>query len=137
MLDNYTDKIINKIIVDYQFITFKGPVENIATKMEIYKKHDFFLFLSTTNYEVSPLVYIEALMNGLPIITTPQIIADKVTGDSLGLILKDDNYINFISNNFNEVSLKKLKFKNREKFEKQYNFVEFYKTIKKIVVYET
>ena len=137
ILDNYSQSVINQLQSDFNFITFLGPIEDDIKKMEIYKTHDFLLFLSDNNYEVSPLVYIEALMNGLPIITTPQIIAKNVTAQGSGIIIENENFIDFISDHCQHELLLKLKLKNRIKFEKEYNFTAFYKSIKNIVFDES
>jgi glycosyltransferase involved in cell wall biosynthesis len=96
VLDSYSESIIQKISQDFDFVTFLGPVTDQEGKMKIYKNHDFLLFLSDVNYEVYPLVYIESLMNGLPIITTQQVIAKQITQNDIGVIINGNNYLSFI-----------------------------------------
>jgi len=135
ILDEYTKSILSRITSKYGFLNYIGPIDRIEAKMEIYQKHDFLLFLSNRNYEVYPLVYIEALMNGLSVITTEQIVADGIISDGRGLLLKNDNFITFISE-FSGEKLRNLKKSNRQKFEDDYQFESYFQAIKKIIFNE-
>lgn len=136
VLDSHSESIIQKITQTFDFVTFLGPITDQDQKMKIYKEHDFLIFLSDIDYEVYPLVYIEALMNGLPIITTPQVIAEQITQNDAGIIIKDDNYISYITKYSSPEKHLELRKKIREKFEKEYNFETYYQSIKKIVTSE-
>ena len=61
-------------------------VSDMEEKSKIYSEATALLFLSDKNYEVFPLVYIEALMHGLPIISTPQHVAESVVKEN-GIII--------------------------------------------------
>lgn len=136
ILDEYSKQIIDEIVLNHRFVNFLGPTEDSDQKMKLYREHDFLLFLSDENYEVYPLVYIESLMNGLPIITTKQIVAEQVTSDNLGLLLHQDNFISFISEFSDKKNRLELKRKIRQKFEKEYSFEEYCNSIKNIIFNE-
>jgi len=133
VLDQYSQEILNQILQKYKFVSFLGPIESLDKKMEIYKEHDFLIFLSDKDYEVFPLVYIEALMNGLSVISTNQIVLDDIISDKGGLLLNGDNYIDYINGYNTEAKILELKQKNRLKFEQTFQFDSYYQSIKKII----
>jgi glycosyltransferase involved in cell wall biosynthesis len=135
VLDDLSQQVIDTI-QKYTFVNYMGPVSDVEEKMQIYKEHDFLIFLSKENYEVYPLVYIEALMNGLSVITTQQVVAGEIIGNGRGLLLKKDNFVEYVMNNVDLLSLTKLKFENRKAYEVEYDFKTFCEQIKKIVFYE-
>jgi glycosyltransferase involved in cell wall biosynthesis len=135
ILDETSKEIIKRLVHIYPNITFLGPVENDDVKMNLFHNHDILLFLSDENYEVYPLVYIEALMNGLSIITTKQVISDEIISDN-GIVIKDENYLSFLSNCENKHFLNKQKINSRTIFEKNYNYDFFINHLTNILVHE-
>jgi glycosyltransferase involved in cell wall biosynthesis len=133
VLDQYSQEVLNEILEKYKFVSFLGPIELLDKKMEIYKEHDFLVFLSDEDYEVFPLVYIEALMNGLSVISTSQIVLDDIISNESGLLLNDNNYIDYINTYDTEAKILELKRKNRLKFEQSFQFNAYYQSIKKII----
>jgi glycosyltransferase involved in cell wall biosynthesis len=133
VLDQHSQEVLNQILKKYKFVSFLGPIELLDKKMEIYKAHDFLVFLSDEDYEVFPLVYIEALMNGLSVISTNQIVLDDIISNESGLLLNNNNYIDYINTYNTTAKIIELKQKNRLKFEQTFQFNSYYQSIKKIV----
>jgi glycosyltransferase involved in cell wall biosynthesis len=135
ILDKTSEDIVERLVHKYSNITFFGPVENDDIKMNLFHKHDILLFFSDENYEVYPLVYIEALMNGLSIVTTKQVISDEIISDN-GIVIKNNNYLSYLSNCENKYFLNKQKNNSRTIFEKKYNYGFFIKQLTNILVHE-
>lgn len=135
ILDETSKEIIERLVHTYQNITFLGPIEDDIVKMNLFHNHDILLFLSDENYEVYPLVYIEALMNGLSIITTKQVISNEIILDN-GIVIKDDNYLSFLSNCENKYFLSEQKNNSRTIFEKKYNYDFFINQLANILAHE-
>lgn len=89
ILDDLAGKIVDDLVARYAFVTYEGPVHNTDKKFELYRKSDFVLFLSDEYYEVSPLVYIESIMSGVPVITTAQVVANTLEADGCAFIIDD------------------------------------------------
>jgi glycosyltransferase involved in cell wall biosynthesis len=77
-------------------VKYIGFVNSEKEKLQLFSESSMLLFTSKPYYEGYPLVYIESLMYGLPIITTPQHIADLVIQNENGFILNeiDDSVVN-------------------------------------------
>lgn len=95
ILDNESKETI-EVLKKYDFINFINPIFNLDEKMELFRNSDVFLFLSNVNYEVFPLVYLEALMNGLPIITTNQIVSESIIKSGNGIHYKEGENLVYI-----------------------------------------
>lgn len=134
VLDQYSQNVLDELIAEYNFVTYLGPIDDESTKMKLFKNHDFLLFLSEINYEVYPLVYIEALMNGLPIITTQQIVAEEVIANNSGFLLTNHDIEKYISTFEKPKLLYTTKLMIRARFEKEYCFNDYYSQIKKIIL---
>ena len=91
ILDSANTQIFNTLKIKYNFINYFGPITDVKEKYNIFSQNNFLLFLSDINYEVSPLVYIEALMSGLPIITTKQVVSDDIVTGKVGFHISEDS----------------------------------------------
>ncbi|GHA57627.1 glycosyltransferase [Pontibacter akesuensis] len=67
-------------------ILYLGVVNEEDIKVRLFSEASVFLFLSKPFYEASPLVYIEALMFGLPIVSTSQYVTENVIKNNNGII---------------------------------------------------
>lgn len=131
VLDSESANILSKI-KDKNGVNLLDPIHDIDKKMELYAEHDFLLFLSDENYEVYPLVYIEALMNGVPIISTRQVIStDIIKGGGTHLV--DDSIEKTIESVLKEKTLLTLRKEARRKYEKEYDFQNYTSNILKII----
>ena len=121
------DETSSAIIVELKnkpFIKLLEPIFDMKQKMELYQNHDFLLFLSDENYEVYPLVYIESLMCGLPILSTKQVVSSEVISDNGSHFIADSlekTITKLLENN----TVSDLKTKARQKYEKDYDFDTF------------
>jgi glycosyltransferase involved in cell wall biosynthesis len=86
LTDGITQVALNALIRDYPHdVKYLGPVYGDA-KQDFYRLLDVALFPSRYKYEAQPLVILEALQRGIPILATPQgYIGDLL--DSLRLVL--------------------------------------------------
>ena len=135
-----TDKDkIDELNSNYGFLNYHGPISLESIKYSALSNNDVLLFLSDENYEVYPLVYIEALMAGVPILTTKQIISE----DFIGLGVIDE--LNGNMNNFESIILNyfkdskeflERKKKAREVYGDKYSYRDFIKKIEKIILSE-
>lgn len=139
LTDIERDKIEN-LTNKYNFVKYYGPIIDDDKKFKYLLKNDVLLFLSDEDYEVYPLVYIEALMSGLPIITTNQIVAKNLCNLGVAQILNNDlsNFIEIIkkfANNSKE--FKNFKERARKTYLENYSFENYIKKIEKIIFYDT
>lgn len=125
VLNDQAEEILGEILKISSKIQYLGPITNEKEKFNLFLEHSFLLFLSDENYEVSPLVYIEALMAGLPIISTPQVVAHDLKRRN-SLFLLENTYENledlikpFLKNN---TLFHDLKLKCRNTYEEKYSF---------------
>lgn len=123
VLDETSSVIINQL-KNKPFIKLLDPIFDVDKKMELFQNHDFLLFLSDENYEVYPLVYIEALMSGLPILTTKQIVSSEVIAMN-GSHFIDNSLEITITKLLENNTIYDLKTKARQQYEKYYNFNTF------------
>lgn len=136
VLDAHSKKILNKICLKYKnFINYHGPIEDEIEKMKILNEHDVLLFLSNDGYEVSPLIYIESLMNGVFIITTKQVVATSIVNTTTGKILdskaQEIEILDYIKNlqQIDRINI-------RDFYKKEYSFENFIDNLKKIIFNE-
>jgi glycosyltransferase involved in cell wall biosynthesis len=118
-------------------ILYKGVVSDMDKKSIIYSEATALLFLSDKNYEVFPLVYIEALMHGLPIVTTPQHVAEAVVKEN-GIIIENENdstrLLSFLTQIFNErQSLIEYSKNSYSLYESSYSFAGYIKKLIRII----
>lgn len=134
VLDAYSKKLLQKIMeLKNNNIQILNPIQSTRNKMQLFEKSHFLLFLSDPYYEVYPLVYIEALMNGVSIITTPQYVANEVVSENNGVLIADSkSAVQFIEQN--KAGLNTLCSRNRFKFEAFYDFENYFKKLKNIIV---
>lgn len=123
VLDDLSKDILEEI-QKYNNVNYNGVVIEEKKKMEILKNHDFLLFLSDENYEVYPLVYIESLMSGLPIITTKQVVSSEVIVNN-GSHLLEDNIEKTVKEILEKNSIIELKQNARNRYLAEYNFDKF------------
>ncbi|TPD71960.1 glycosyltransferase family 4 protein [Flavobacterium microcysteis] len=133
IMDQYSNDCIDEIVHKFDFIKYLGPIEDEILKMKIYRENDFLLFLSDENYEVFPLVYIESLMNGLPIITTKQIVSSEVIANDTGSHIKENSISDVVENLLLKDTIEDLKKRARLKYENQFDFGAYYNEIKKVI----
>jgi glycosyltransferase involved in cell wall biosynthesis len=129
------DKIVvDKLKTQYTFLTYHGALKNEQEKFEALQLNDALIFLSDENYEVSPLVYIEALMSGLPVFTTKQVVAKSMFEKNVAFILnKDLDNFEDILNNF-ITNKKELKVKARDTYLNTYSFTTYMNELKNILL---
>ncbi|WP_322971467.1 glycosyltransferase [Faecalibacter sp. LW9] len=123
---------ICKNIQKYNFVEILDPIFDEDQKMSLFKDSDVFLFLSDENYEVFPLVYLEALMNGLVIMTTKQVVSDLMISNGNGIEYKIKNRP-FIETLLKGNKLKEMQEKSRNVFLKISDFEKFSTQIIKII----
>jgi glycosyltransferase involved in cell wall biosynthesis len=131
VLDEYSEQVLNDILKEYVFVKYVGPIHEETQKMNLYKNQDFTLFLSDINYEVYPLVYIESMMNGVPIITTKQRVSSDIVVNECGIVIEGQNYIDYIDNKM--INQDRLKKQVRSVYEKNYKFEAFFKNLLEIL----
>jgi glycosyltransferase involved in cell wall biosynthesis len=138
ILDKSNETIFNDLKLKYDFINYFGPITDEKEKYNILIENNFLLFLSDINYEVSPLVYIEALMSGLPIITTKQVVSKDIIDKKCGFHISEDGSelltilqdYNFLSS----IRKEELKKRCRDVYVKNYSFDYFISQIKTIII---
>ncbi|WP_053976506.1 glycosyltransferase [Mangrovimonas xylaniphaga] len=129
---------VRELGLRYSFFKYNGPISDEKEKNEILKESDVLLFLSDENYEVYPLVYIEALMNGLPIISTNQVVIEDLLNLGVASVIGEDlsgfdKALSWLGQNEELISLKE---KCRETYLKNYCFEGFMNKIENIIVHE-
>ncbi len=121
----------------YPFINYYGPIKEDQSKFDFLSTNDFLLLLSDSGYEVSPLVYIEALMSGLPILTTAQEAANSIIESGCAFeVTEDYEELYKLTSKFGQSSqdLKDLKMKCRALYLKNYSFEKFIAHIVTIIL---
>jgi glycosyltransferase involved in cell wall biosynthesis len=91
-LNESAKEYINSLVSQDSSVTYIGFVTSEKEKLRLFSESSILLFMSKPYYEGYPLVYIESLMYGLPIITTPQHIAELVVQNGNGFILNEINH---------------------------------------------
>ncbi|EGV43064.1 glycosyltransferase family 1 protein [Bizionia argentinensis JUB59] len=137
ILDKSNESIFNRLKLEYDFIHYFGPISDEKEKFKIFAKSDLLLFLSNKNYEVSPLVYIEALMSGLPIITTNQVVSDAIVSAKCGYHISEDvsEIITVLQEYKQNVILREeLRHTCRNLYLTKYSFGNFINQIKTVIV---
>lgn len=119
-------------------IKYIGEVKGNKAKSCAFSKADLFLFLSRPYYEVSPLVLIEALMFGLPIIMTEQVVSPHIILKGNGIIINDDNekeVTAYIAELFTNYNSRLTAYKNSlATYENNYNFDNFAAALYNVIV---
>lgn len=138
ILSDKDKEVIGALDLQYDFFNYYGPITEEIVKYNALSKNDCLLFLSDENYEVYPLVYIEALMSGLAIITTNQIVSDNLCNFGVANML-DENTDNFraIISKFLDAPelLEKQKKAARMAYLRSYSFLDFTDSIENIILY--
>lgn len=134
VLDVFSQNKIEQIkALHNKNIHILDPITDPDQKMKLFEKNHFLLFLSKPFYEVYPLVYIEALMSGLSVITTPQYVSPEVISGNTGVLFTtSEAAIRFIENNKNDLTA--LCMANRIKFEQFYDFENYFIKLKKFIL---
>lgn len=114
------------------FVTYYGVV-NGDKKRELLKKSDIFILLTTYPKEGQPISILEAMGNGMVIITTnhagiPDIVEDNINGI---IINKDKIIINEVYENINNIKFEEV-LKNNYKNVKKYLQTNYINNMKKI-----
>jgi glycosyltransferase involved in cell wall biosynthesis len=138
ILDKSNETIFKDLKLNYDFINYFGPITDEKEKYNIFIENNFLLFLSDINYEVSPLVYIEALMSGLPVITTKQVVSDDIINKKCGFHISEEGSelltllqdYNFLSS----IRKEELKKRCKDVYLKNYSFDYFISQIKTIII---
>jgi glycosyltransferase involved in cell wall biosynthesis len=134
ILSEQDKKVVDKLKAQFTFLTYHGALKNEQEKFEALQLNDALIFLSDENYEVSPLVYIEALMSGLPVFTTKQVVAKSMFEKNVAFILnKDLDNFEDILNNF-ITNKKELKVKARDTYLNTYSFTTYMNELKNILL---
>lgn len=137
VLDNEAEIVMAEIVSKYDFVYYHGQISEVEKKFKLLSKSDFLLFLSDEGYEVSPLVYIEALMSSLPIITTKQVVANELILAQCAFLVKNfpEDLLNVVSGEaFNEERMIVIKENCRHFYKTHYCFEDFISNIKKIIL---
>jgi glycosyltransferase involved in cell wall biosynthesis len=137
ILDKSNESIFNRLKLNYDFIHYFGPVFGEREKFKIFVKNDLLLFLSNKNYEVSPLVYIEALMSGLPIITTNQVVSNAIIDAKCGYHISEDcSEIIAVLQEYKQNVIRKEELRHmcRTLYLTKYSFDNFINQIKTVIV---
>lgn len=137
ILDKKSEIIINNLTKRYNFVSFYGPVVKLKSKQKFLNDNDLLLLLSNEDYEVSPLVYIEALMAGIPILTTKQVVSSEIIKEGCAFLLnKDCSNIDEILKlwKMNPEELVTLKHKCRSLYLRNYSFDDFQLKVKSIIL---
>ncbi|SHI30703.1 Glycosyltransferase involved in cell wall bisynthesis [Arenibacter nanhaiticus] len=130
---------IKDLDLKYDFLNYHGPILDEREKYDNLLKNDALLFLSDENYEVYPLVYIESLMSGLPILTTKQIVSDNFSKIGVADILNEntDNFEAIITNYLEDPQqFHNRKIKSRDAYKQNYSYNNFIQQIEKIILHD-
>ncbi len=130
--------IINELDRKYIFFRYHGVISEDKEKYDCLSRNDVLLFLSNEKYEVYPLVYIEALMAGLSIITTNQIVSNDLMNYGAANILNEntENFESIITKFVDAPQLlEKQKENARIAYQENYSFPHFIKSIENIILY--
>lgn len=137
-LDKNIEDIFNDYAAQYNNFELIGYVSDPVLKSELFNNSSIFLFLSDPFYEASPLVLIESLNFGLPIISTKQYVLDDINIALNGFIYQDDviNYtIDFIINLLDDYKLyQKVSYSCYLTYCNNYNFDGYISDIKKAII---
>lgn len=139
-LNKEVETEFNQIIKGNSNIIYKGFVDSDRQKAAIFRNASIFLFLSKPYYEVYPLALLEALMFGLPIIMTEQVIVDIILKNKNGFLIKKNNYneavsyISILLNN-NE-QLRKASLNSYNLFKNQFAFSAYLDQLKSILKFK-
>lgn len=136
ILDQSHETILKTLKCKYDFTNYFGPIIDEKEKYKAFQANDFLLFLSDENYEVSPLVFIEALMSGLPIITTKQVVSKEIIDKKCGFHISDNSkeLISILQRyRSNESNHNTMRVKCRKTYLENYSFENFMKEIKTII----
>jgi glycosyltransferase involved in cell wall biosynthesis len=140
ILDTFSGNIIKELTKKHSFLNYLGPILNEEKKFNLFRNSSFLLFLSEPNYEVYPLVYIEAIMSGLPVISTKQIVVDEIISNGKGFLIENNSIsdlINFLHKyEKDRNSLLLLKKINRDNFENNYTYDVYINDLIEIVLHE-
>lgn len=114
------------------FVTYYGVV-NGDKKRELLKKSDIFILLTTYPKEGQPISILEAMENGMVIVTTNHAgIPDIVKNNTNGIIInKDKIIINEVYENINNIKFEEV-LKNNYKNIKEYLQINYINNMKKI-----
>ncbi|MDA9057601.1 glycosyltransferase [Flavobacteriaceae bacterium] len=137
ILDKANAPIFDDLKLKYDFINYFGPITDEKEKYNIFTQNNFLLFLSDVNYEVSPLVYIEALMSGLPIITTKQVVSNDIVIHKAGFHISEDasELLTILQDhNLETTNKEELKLTSRNLYLKNHSFDYFMSQIKTIII---
>lgn len=132
ILDSYSENVIDELS-KINYISYKGVIKNEDEKMALFLNSDLFIFLSNTNYEVYPLVYLEALMNGCAILTTKQIISETIVSNSNGQHINTSFNIEYVKILLNKSELAQQQANSRYLYTKISNFDIFCNNLKNII----
>lgn len=132
ILDDESNRVV-KDVQQYDYVHLLNPIFDTEEKMKLFHQSDVFLFLSDENYEVFPLVYLEALMNGLVIITTKQIVAKDMIALNNGVFYQKNKNIEFIQTLLDHENLLVKQKSSRQIYLDKLNFEDFSTNLKKII----
>ncbi|WP_353164630.1 glycosyltransferase family 4 protein [Empedobacter brevis] len=132
ILDEFSQNIIEELRL-FNFVKILDPIFETSKKMDLFRKSDLFIFLSNENYEVFPLVYLEAMMNGLPILTTKQIVSHKVIQNNNGKEYKQETNMMYVKTLLEANELKLQQDNARIHYENFANFNNFCNQVIKII----
>lgn len=125
----YFESYIKENLLE-DYVTYHGIVDG-DTKRNLLKK--CYLFTLPTRYpnEGQPISILEAMGNGMYIITTDHAgISDIVENGNNGIVLNDDSIVNLVDIKINE--MKKVIMNNRKKCKERFNQQKYLNEMKKV-----
>ncbi len=135
ILDSASAAILDEVCRENDYVDYLGPVSDLDIKKELFLTSDFLLLLSDPGYEVSPLVYIEALMHGLPILTTSQVVARPLIDAGCAFLLTEEGRIPALLDltSMELAERLRLKYLCRAYYEKMFSFDKYVFQLKQII----
>ncbi|MEO1013468.1 MAG: glycosyltransferase family 4 protein [Bacteroidota bacterium] len=135
-LNEATELKLKKLLSKSKNVQYLGPIRDERKKIALFLESSFLLFLSNVNYEVYPLVYIEALMCGLPIISTEQVISARLEEMGCLYTLRDipSDLSRILSNHSKKIEGKlAVRKRCRDTYKLNYNFVNYVEALIDII----
>ncbi|MED4000960.1 glycosyltransferase family 4 protein [Priestia aryabhattai] len=118
-----------------KYVTYHGVVEG-EQKRELLRNSDIFILLTRYSNEGQPISILEAMGNGMMVITTdhagiPDVVKDKVNGMLCTLDIKIEDIYTYIYT-MDPKGMQSFMINNRNKIKKEFNEAKYIENMKKI-----